>query len=190
MIAGAKKRLTMIAAAARNGTIGQGNTLPWKMPSDLKRFRTATMGKSLIMGRKTMESIGRPLPGRFSIVLSRRSDLNLPGFQIAQSVDQAIALAEIEGAAEEAMVIGGEEIYRLFFPHADRMILTMIDHECAGDAFFPFSEIQNQGFQVVNVEDHLANEKDEFASSTYFLERSNSKTAIDWTGRVKPILSN
>ena len=180
------KRLTIIAAAARNWTIGSGNGLPWKMPSDLKRFRKVTMGKAVILGRKTMESIGKPLPGRHCIVLSRRSDFVMPGVQIAQSVDEAIRFAQREGDPEEAMVIGGEEIYRLFFPLVDRIILTVIDGDYNGDAVFPAEEIRAQNFEPNLVEDHPAVNGDERPCSVYHLARVDTNPALVWRGEVKP----
>jgi dihydrofolate reductase len=127
-------RLSLIAAMARNRVIGRDNALPWRLPEDLKRFRRLTMGAPIIMGRKTYDSIGRPLPGRRNIVVTRQRDLALAGCEIAGSLEDALALA---GDAPEAFVIGGAEIYRAALPLADRLYFTLIDADYEGDAYFP-----------------------------------------------------
>lgn len=129
-------RLTLIAAVAKNGVIGAGNALPWRLPEDLKRFKAITFGHPIIMGRKTWESLGRPLPGRTHIVVSRSADFVAPGARVAGSLAEAVTLAAESGAAE-AFVIGGAEIYRLALPLADCLQLTEIDRDFAGDAHFP-----------------------------------------------------
>lgn len=126
--------LSLIAAMARNRAIGRDNRLPWHLPDDLKRFRRLTMGAPVIMGRKTYDSIGRPLPGRRNIVVTRQPDAAWSGCTVAHSLDEAIALAR---DAEEQFVMGGAELYRLALPRADRLYLTLIDADCAGDAYFP-----------------------------------------------------
>jgi len=133
-------RLSLIVAAAEGGIIGRDNALPWRLSGDLRRFKEITMGKPLIMGRKTFESIGRPLPGRTNIVLSRD-----PTFQVADVVvvgdfpsAKAVAVdAAHRAAVTEIMVIGGAGIYRLALPHADRIYLTEVHTEVQGDAAFP-----------------------------------------------------
>lgn len=129
--------LSMIAALARNNVIGQDNTLPWHLPEDLKHFRAITQGKPVIMGRKTWDSLPpkfRPLPGRRNIVVSRNRKLALAGAEVVDSLAAALALLDHDA---EGVVIGGAELYRLALPLADRLYLTRIDAEFAGDAFFP-----------------------------------------------------
>lgn len=126
--------LSIIVAVARNRVIGINNTLPWHLPEDLKRFRALTMGHHIIMGRKTYESLGRLLPGRTTVIVSRSKDYAVPGALVANSLPAAIALC---GDDPEAFVIGGEQLYAEALSCADRLYLTEIDAEYAGDAFFP-----------------------------------------------------
>lgn len=127
-------RVALIAALARNRVIGAGSRLPWHLPADLKRFKQLTMGAPVIMGRKTHESIGKPLPGRRNIVVTRRAGAQWDGCDTAHSLAAALAAA---GDAPEAFVIGGAELYAAALPLADRMYLTHIDADYAGDARFP-----------------------------------------------------
>jgi dihydrofolate reductase len=131
-------RLTIIAALARNGVIGRANRMPWHIPEDLKRFKALTLGHPVIMGRKTFESIletlGKPLPGRENIVVTRSRDYTPPGCRVVHSIEDAIAAA---AGAEEVFVIGGGEIYALALPFADCLQLTEVHAETAGDAYFP-----------------------------------------------------
>jgi dihydrofolate reductase len=126
--------VSLVAALARNRVIGAGNRLPWHLPEDLKRFKRLTMGAPVIMGRRTHVSIGRPLPGRCNIVVTRQVGANWPGCEIAHSLDDAIALA---GNAPEVFVIGGAALYAAALPRADRLHLTLIDADHQGDTFFP-----------------------------------------------------
>lgn len=135
-------KLAIIVAAAKNGVIGNNNQLPWHLPQDLKYFKSVTLGKPVIMGRKTYESIGRPLPGRTNIVVTRSSDWQADGVVVVNSLEQALSEAHrvIESSAlpaTEAMVIGGAEIYRSALPLVDRIYLTRVDVDVDGDAFFP-----------------------------------------------------
>jgi dihydrofolate reductase len=127
------QHLFAIYARARNGTIGLGGALPWRIPSDLKRFKALTMGKPMIMGRKTFESFPAPLPGRRHIVLTRDPVWRAGGAQVARTVEQALALA---GHGEVA-VIGGAEIYGLLLPHCERVELTEVQADYPGDTFMP-----------------------------------------------------
>lgn len=133
-------KLAVIVAAAENGVIGRNNALPWHLPEDLKYFRRVTMGKPIVMGRRTFESIGRPLPGRSNIVVTRSRDWNAEGVKVVHSLDEALALAEdialIDGASE-VMVIGGADIYRAALPRADRLYFTEVHGEVEGDALLP-----------------------------------------------------
>ena len=133
-------KISLIVAVSRNGAIGLNNQLPWYLPEDLKYFKSVTMGKPLIMGRKTFDSIGRPLPGRANIVLTRDPQWISDGVEVVQSVEQALLAGEIACEAadvDEIMVIGGEQIYRMTIDLADRIYLTQVDADVEGDAFFP-----------------------------------------------------
>lgn len=131
-------QIAMIAAMAENRVIGKDNTMPWHLPADLKHFKQVTMGKPVIMGRKTYESIGRALPGRTNIVVSRQAGYDLDDAVVVDSTDAAMtyirtALSE----TDEVMVIGGGTIYEAFLPEAQRLYLTFIDAEIEGDTYFP-----------------------------------------------------
>lgn len=126
--------LTLIVAKARNHTIGRNNTLPWRLPEDLAHFKRTTMGAPIIMGRKTWDSIGRPLPGRRNIVVSRNPALVLPGAEVANSLEDAQRLCV---GAQEVFLIGGAQLYAEALPSADRLVVTEIDADVEGDAFFP-----------------------------------------------------
>ncbi len=133
-------RLALIAAVAENGIVGRDNRLPWHLPEDLKYFKRTTVGKPVVMGRKTWDSIGRPLPGRTNIVISRQSNLRLEGVSVVADLPAALRLAEgIAGreGSDELMVIGGSEIHALALPMAQRLYLTEVHAQVAGDAFFP-----------------------------------------------------
>jgi len=127
-------RIALIAAVARNGVIGDRNRLPWHVPEDLRRFRELTMGHSIIMGRKTWESIGKPLPGRQNIVVTRQRDFQASGAQVAASLHAAIRQASLP---EPVFVIGGESLYREALPLAQLLYITELDREYEGDAHFP-----------------------------------------------------
>jgi dihydrofolate reductase len=149
--------ISLIAALAENGVIGRGNTLPWRLPADLARFRRLTTGKPVIMGRKTYESIGRPLPNRLNIVLSRRPDALPEGVVSVDSPEAAAAAAE-DGPRSETMVIGGAEIYRLFLPAAQRLYLTRVHRTVDGDTSFPpFDETE---WREISRERHCSPELD------------------------------
>lgn len=139
--------LSLIAAVARNGAIGKDNALLWRLPEDLRFFKRTTMGCPVVMGRKTYESIGRPLPGRRNIVISRNAGWQAAGVERASSLEAALALVADAG---KAFVIGGAQIYAQALPQADEIVLTEIDRDFAGDAFFPqwdktrFTEISRE----------------------------------------------
>ena len=134
MIATQAPRISLIVAVGRNGVIGREGTLPWRLPEDLKRFKALTMGHVMIMGRKTYESIGRLLPGRRSVIVSRQAGYAVPGATVAASLEDAIAAA---GDVPEVFVIGGGEIYKVALPLAHRLLVTEVDASPAGDAYFP-----------------------------------------------------
>ena len=133
-------KLSLIVAVSRNGVIGLNNQLPWYLPEDLKYFKSVTMGKPIVMGRKTYDSIGRSLPGRTNIVITRDASWSAPGVEVAQTLEAALELGATAcdaAGAEEIMVIGGEQIYRMTLDAADRLYLTQVDADVEGDAFFP-----------------------------------------------------
>lgn len=133
-------RLAVMVAAAENGVIGSNNALPWHLPEDLRYFKRVTLGKPVVMGRKTFESIGRPLPGRTNIVITRNPDFHAEGVKVVASLDEALDLAGdialIDGALE-LVVIGGAEIYGLAIPRADRLYITEVHAEVSGDTHLP-----------------------------------------------------
>lgn len=131
---GKERRLAIIAAVARNGVIGVDNRLPWHLPEDLKHFKRLTLGHHLIMGRRTYESIGRPLPGRVTIILTRDPDYRAEGCLTAGSIEAALKAC---GDDPEVFVVGGAELYAQLLPLVGRLYLTEIDADFAGDAFFP-----------------------------------------------------
>ena len=132
-------RITLIAAVAENGVIGRAGRLPWRLPSDLKRFRELTLGKPVIMGRKTYLSLGKPLAGRDNIILSRQPHFHPAGVYAAAGIEEALAVATRLAAArgvDEVMVIGGQEIFRLALDRAERIHLTLVHASPPGDARF------------------------------------------------------
>ncbi|MES2097067.1 MAG: dihydrofolate reductase [Pseudomonadota bacterium] len=139
--------ITFILARADNGVIGRDGALPWHLPADLKRFKALTMGKPMIMGRKTFESFPSPLPGRRHIVLTRDRDWSAEGAEVVHSVDAALALA-----GKEAFVIGGAEVFALFLDRADRVELTEVHLDAEGDATVPGFD----GWRELEREDHPA----------------------------------
>ena len=162
--------LSLIVAVADNGVIGQQNGLPWRLPEDLKRFKALTMGKPIVMGRKTFDSIGKPLPGRTNIVITRQSDMTIPGCVVVDSLPAAIVAA---GEANEVMVIGGAEIYRQALPQARRVYLTQVHAQIQGDAYFPtlFSLLNSARWRELSREDYSADERHAYAYSFLVLER-------------------
>ena len=127
-------RVSLVAAVSANGVIGDQGRLPWHLPDDLKRFKALTLGHTIVMGRKTWQSIGRLLPGRRNVIVSRDPDLRIEGAEVVSSVVSAIAIA---AGGEEVFVIGGGEIYQTTIDLADRLQLTEVALDVPGDAFFP-----------------------------------------------------
>ena len=168
--------VSLIAAMDRNRLIGAGNRLPWHLPADLKHFRAVTMGKPIIMGRKTFESLGRPLPGRHNIVVSRDSAFSADGCTVARTVEEALSAAE---PSIEAMVIGGAKLYAEFMNQAHRMYLTLIDGEFEGDTLFPAYD-ENDWREVAR-EDLEPDDKNPYPYSFVILERLTR--GISRTGR-------
>ncbi|HVY23387.1 MAG TPA: type 3 dihydrofolate reductase [Steroidobacteraceae bacterium] len=159
--------ISLIVAVADNGVVGVGNGLPWRLPNDLQRFKSITMGKPIVMGRKTFASIGKPLPGRRNVVITRDTNLKIAGCTMAHSLDAALQLA---GDAEEIMIIGGAEIYRQALPHAQRVYLTEVHAAMDGDARFP--QLSGAEWREVLREDHAADDRHAHAYSFVILERA------------------
>ncbi|NCF72451.1 MAG: type 3 dihydrofolate reductase [Gammaproteobacteria bacterium] len=160
--------ISIIVAASTNNVIGADGELPWKISDDLKRFKALTMGKPIVMGRLTWESIGRPLPGRQNIVITRQAGFSAEGCDVVASPAAALAIA---GDAPEVMIIGGSQIYDLFLPKAGRLHMTRVQTEIAGDAFFP--EIIESDWELVSSEAHEASDKNEFAFDFRTYERQD-----------------
>ncbi len=156
--------ISLIAAMDKNRLIGIENGLPWHLPADFKHFKEVTMGKPVVMGRKTFESIGKPLPGRMNIVISR-TGFDAKGVTVVDSIDKA--LSELCDA-EEVMIIGGASFYEQMIDRADRMYLTHVDAICEGDAWFP--EFSPEDWKVVAEESFQADEKNNysFTIKTYY----------------------
>lgn len=164
--------VSLIAAASENNVIGKGNTLPWDLPSELRYFRDTTRGKPVIMGRKTYDSIGRPMPGRHNIVVTRDSAWKAEGCDTVTSVEEAIALAKQDGI-EEIFVIGGEQIYRLALPLADRIYLTRVHTVIEdGEAFFP--EFDLAKWEEIKKEEHPADNENSIAYTIYEYHRTGA----------------
>ncbi len=164
--------VSLIAAVAENGVIGRGGELPWRLSADLRRFKALTMGCPIVMGRRTWESIGRPLPGRTSIVVTRQPRFATPFPEVRVVGDIAAALAAAgasPGGDDEAFVIGGGEIYAAALPHATRLYLTRVLSHVEGDATFPpWDERQ---WRLLTSENHAADAKNDFAHAFEVYER-------------------
>jgi dihydrofolate reductase len=158
--------LSLIVAMTPGRVIGRDNGLPWHLPDDLRRFKAITLGKPVVMGRRTFESIGRPLPGRRNLVLSRRTDFAPAGVEVVRDLDAAFAAA---GDAAEIMVIGGAEVYALALPRATRLYVTEVHGEVAGDVRFP--AIDPADWQEVESVEHPADARHAHAMTFRRLER-------------------
>ncbi len=165
-------KLSLIVAVAENGVIGKDNGLPWRISSDMKYFKETTMGKPVIMGRKTFQSIGRPLPGRTNIVITRDTSFApegvIPAFTLEMALDVGKSLARAKGV-DEVMVIGGAEIYALTLPDADRLYLTRVHGAVEGDATFP--DLDPDDWLIASEQRFPAGEKDSHDYSLIVLDR-------------------
>ena len=141
--------ISLIAAMDKNKVIGKNNSLPWKLPEDMKRFREITQNKPVITGRKTFESIGKPLPNRTNIIITKDKNYNAEGCVVVHSVDESLKVAK---GNEEVMIIGGEQIFREFLPIANKMYLTFIEQEFEGDSYFP--EYNKNEWKEIKREEH------------------------------------
>ena len=159
--------VSLLVAAAENGVIGRDNTLPWHLSDDLRRFKALTLGKPMLMGRKTFESIGKPLPGRTSLVLSRSRDWARPGATVVRSLEEALERA---GTVPELVVIGGAEVYRLALPHAQRISLTRVHAEIPGDTVLP--PLDATAWRETEREFHAADARHAHAFTFIVLERA------------------
>ena len=158
--------LSIIVAKSRNNVIGSEGSLPWHIPEDLKKFKSITMGKPIIMGRSTFESIGKALPGRKNIVMTRDKEYQAEGISVAHNLEEALILCE---QAREIMIIGGGEIYKLFFDIVNRLYLTNVEKYIDGDVFFP--EIDLSKWNVIKKEEFPMNTERKIGFSLEILER-------------------
>ena len=164
--------LSIIVAMAENGVIGREGQLPWHLSSDLRRFKRLTMGHAILMGRKTWESIGRPLPGRTSIVISRQANYQSEhdGVLVATNLDEALAQARrLDAKADEAFIIGGARIYETSLPRADRLLVTRVHAQIEGDVHFP--QVDWNAWQLLEEEPHAADEKNDHPHTYQIWER-------------------
>jgi dihydrofolate reductase len=161
--------ISIIVAASTNNVIGANGDLPWRLSADLKHFKAITMGKPIVMGRKTWDSIGRPLPGRQNIVITRQADFVAEGCNVVASTEEAIAAT---AGADEIMVIGGSQVYSLFLPAAGRLYLTRVHAEIEGDAFFP--EIDGSAWRLVGDDSHSSDDRNAFDYSFRTYERADT----------------
>ena len=167
-------RIALIAALAENRVIGRDKQLPWHISADLKHFKALTMGKPIVMGRKTWESIGRPLPGRKNIVITRDTAYQAEGCQVVHSIEQALDAA---AGSDELMIIGGAGLYQQTLGLADRLYLTRVRAEVDGDTWFP--EIDLQQWHEVACESHRADENNEHDYDFIILDRNPRSVKSD-----------
>lgn len=160
------QRISLIAAVADNGVIGVDNTLPWHLPDDLRYFKELTTGHAIIMGRRNYESIGRPLPKRHNIVVTRNADYQAPGCTVVRSIDEAFAAAADD---PEIFVIGGGEIYQQSLSRADRLYLTLVHTKPAGDAHFP--DFARDAWREISRREHPADDRHAHPFTFVTLER-------------------
>lgn len=163
--------ISLIGAASENNVIGKGNWMPWDLPAELAYFRNVTRGKTVIMGRKTYDSVGRPMPNRHNIIISRNAGLEIPNVDIVGSIEEAIALAKRDNL-DEIFVIGGEQIYRMAMPFADRIYLTRVHTTIdGGEAFFP--EFNESEWKITKSERHEADAENAIPFTMMVYERKS-----------------
>jgi dihydrofolate reductase len=160
--------ISLIAAIGKNRVIGKNNSLPWKLPADMKRFRELTTGKPIIMGRKTFESIGKPLPNRTNIIITHDQNYKAEGCIIAHSIEEALKAAE---SNKEVMIIGGSQIYKEFLPKANKMYLTLIDADFDGNAYFP--EYKVEEWKETAYEEHERDKDNQYSYTFVVLTRKS-----------------
>jgi dihydrofolate reductase len=162
-------KISIIVAMDRKGVIGRDNELPWHLGTDLKNFKKITMGKPVIMGRKTHDSIGKALPGRKNIIITRDEAYEAEGCEVCHGLDEALAVCK---DAEEAVIIGGRDIYELALPRAHRIYLTEVQADIMGDVYFP--DIDRTGWDEIERIDFEADEQNDFPFSCSILEKRHS----------------
>ncbi|OJJ19409.1 diacylglycerol kinase [marine bacterium AO1-C] len=161
-------KISIVVAVAENGVIGKDNQLPWRLSSDLKHFKKLTTGHAVLMGRKTYESIGKPLPKRTNLIITRNEAYQAAGCEVFASIEHALEFAQKSGE-DEVFVIGGAQIYQQVLPQVNTVYLTKVKAEVVGDAYFDLS-LLNQ-FQTINTESIAVGEKDEYAFDIVEMER-------------------
>jgi len=159
-------RLSIIVAMDDNRLIGKGNGLPWHLPADLAFFKKITTGNSILMGRKTYDSIGKPLPNRRNIVISRNSEISITGCEVVNSIEKALSITKEE---EEVMIIGGANLFEQLLPDVSRLYITHIDGEFEGETYFPHYD-ENDWLEV-SYESHQPDEKNKYAYHFVLLKR-------------------
>ena len=164
-------RIAIVAARDRNGVIGRGNRLPWHLPDDLRHFKRLTLGRPIIMGRRTWESLPGPLPDRTHVVVTRDPTYRADGAVVVNSLDAALAAA----GGDEVLVVGGAELYALALPRATRLYLTLVDAEVEGDVFFP--ALDPREWREVAREPHAADARHAFPFAFVTLERVAESSA-------------
>lgn len=161
-------RISIIVAASENNVIGINNMLPWRLPTDLKYFKSTTLGKPIVMGRKTFESLGKPLPGRPNIVITRQKEFQPEGAYVVGSVEEGIEKAKLFGG-DELFITGGSQIFEQAWPLVERIYLTRVYAVVHGDAFFP--QLDGAEFELVTDERHEADEKNQYSFAFQVWER-------------------
>jgi dihydrofolate reductase len=177
--------VSAVAAIGNDGVMGREGELPWTLPADLKRFRAVTWGKPIIMGRKTHESLGRALPGRTNIVLTRQADYRAIDCLVAHSADEALALAQARGA-EEVVVIGGSGVFEALIPRCEKVYLTLVEGEFEGDTFFPVGMLASSDWDLVHQEFWPADARNRYPARYQILERRCLVENMDESGLVTP----
>jgi dihydrofolate reductase len=167
--------VSLIVAVSENGVIGYQGGIPWRLPADLKLFKQTTMGHTLIVGRKTYESIGRPLPGRRMMVLTRQQDYLAEGCQVVDGLPEALELAQLQGE-NEAFVAGGAQVYAQALPLADRIYWTQVHTEVEGDTFFP--EFDRDEWEEQERMDFSADERHEYSFTFNLLTRKEDSSKL------------
>ena len=159
--------ISLVVAYAHGRVIGKDGKIPWRLPNDLRNVKRITTGHTIVMGRATFESIGRPLPNRRNVVLTRQRVLEIPGVEVIHSIEEALTLDD------DLFVLGGENVYREFLPLADRLYITEVDYKTDGDTFFP--EWDRDTFRLVSMQEGVLDEKNTLLHTFYVYERENER---------------
>ncbi len=158
--------ISLLVAYAHGRVIGKDGKIPWRLPNDSRYIKRTTTGHTVVMGRTTFESIGRPLPNRRNVVLTRHNTLTIPGVEVVHSVEEVLALND---GLDDLFVLGGENVYRQFLPLADRLYITEIDYKTEGDTFFP--EWDRSAFRLISMQEGTLDEKNTLSHIFYVYER-------------------